>query len=132
MQNLELTPTQRMNQALMEKHIQKKVLADSIGVPATTLNSWINRGGDFPASYIVPVARTLGVHPLWLLTGEDHIPPVIPATYTELKEDELFLVQTFRALDQEGRVVVANRAVEELRRMKSEQGTAPSSGAASS
>ena len=64
MQNVVLTPTQRMNQALIDRHIQKKVLADAIGVPATTLNSWINRGGDFPASYIVRVAEALGVHPL--------------------------------------------------------------------
>lgn len=130
MQNIELTPTQRMNQALIDKHIQKKVLAERVGIPATTLNSWINRGGDFPASYIVPVAEALGVHPLWLLTGEDHIAPKIPDTYMELKEDELFLMQTFRALDREGRVVVANKAVEELRRVKSEQGsTSPANGA---
>jgi len=130
MQNVVLTPTQRMNQALIDRHIQKKVLADAIGVPATTLNSWINRGGDFPASYIVPVAEALGVHPLWLLTGEDHVLPTIPDSFVELKEDELFLLQTFRTLDQEGRVVVANKAVEELRRVKAEQGSAsPASGA---
>lgn len=123
MQNVELTPTQRMNQALIEKHIQKKTLADKIGVPATTLNSWINRGGDIPSSYIVPAAEALGVHPLWLLMGEDHLPPKIPDTYVELSEDELFLLRTYRAIDQEGRVVVANKAVEELRRVKVEQGT---------
>ena len=126
MHNIELTLTQRMNQALVEKHIQKKVLADKIGVPATTLNSWINRGGDIPSSYIVPAAEALGVHPLWLLIGEDHLPPKIPDTYVELSEDELFLVRTYRAIDQEGRVVVANKAVEELRRVKVEQGIAPS------
>lgn len=126
MQNIELTPTQRMNQALIEKHIQKKTLADRIGVPATTLNSWINRGGDIPSSYIVPAAEALGVHPLWLLMGEDHLPPKIPDTYVELSEDELFLLRTYRAIDQEGRVVVANKAVEELRRVKLEQGIAPS------
>lgn len=126
MQNIELTPTQRMNQALIEKHIQKKTLADKIGVPATTLNSWINRGGDIPSSYIVPAAEALGVHPLWLLMGEDHLPPKIPDTYVELSEDELFLLRTYRAIDQEGRVVVANKAVEELRRVKLEQGIAPS------
>ena len=99
-----LTPTQRMNQALTEKRIQKKVLADAIGVPATTLNSWINRGGDFPASYVVPVAECLGVHPLWLLTGSDLPTPSIPASYVELKDDELFLLESFRALDQEGKI----------------------------
>lgn len=117
-----LTPTQRMNQALTEKRIQKKVLANAIGVPATTLNSWINRAGDFPASYVVPVAECLGVHPLWLLTGSDLPAPSIPASYVELRDDELFLLESFRALDQEGKIVVANKAVEELRRQKLEQG----------
>ena len=130
MQNIVLTPTQRMNQALMEKHIQKKTLADKINVPATTLNSWINRGGDIPSSYIIPAAEALGVHPLWLLTGEDHIAPKIPDNYMELSDDELFLLQTFRALDQAGRIVVANKAVEELRRLKADQGIAPTANGA--
>lgn len=125
-----ITPTQRMNQALVEKRIQKKVLADAIGVPATTLNSWINRGGDFPASYVVPVAECLGVHPLWLLTGADLPAPSIPASFVELKDDELFLLESFRALDQEGKIVVANKAVEELRRQKLEQGSAGIAGGA--
>lgn len=125
-----LTPTQRMNQALTEKRIQKKVLANAIGVPATTLNSWINRAGDFPASYVVPVAECLGVHPLWLLTGSDLPTPSIPASYVELREDELFLLESFRALDQEGKIVVANKAVEELRRQKLEQGNTGVSGGA--
>ena len=130
MQNM--TPTQRMNEALVSKHVQKKQLADAIGVPATTLNSWINRGADFPASYIQPIAEFLHVHPLWPITGEEAVLPEIPDTYMELSEEELFLLRTFRSLDQEGRVVVANKAVEELRRVKLEQGSASSQGAASS
>ncbi len=124
MQNIGLTTTQRIDQALIDKHIQKKQLAEKIGVPATTLNSWINRSGDFPASYVVPVAQALEVNPLWLLTGEDHLPPKIPETYVELKEDERFLLETYRSLDREGRVVVSSKAVEELRRAKAEQGNA--------
>jgi len=125
-----ITPTQRMNQALSEKRIQKKILAEKIGVPATTLNSWINRGGDFPASYVVPIAECLGVHPLWLLTGTDIPAPSIPSSFVELKDDEQFLLESFRALDQEGKIVVANKAVEELRRQKLEQGSAGIAGGA--
>lgn len=125
-----ITPTQRMNQALSEKRIQKKILAEKIGVPATTLNSWINRGGDFPASYVVPIAECLGVHPLWLLTGTDIPAPSIPSSFVELKDDEQFLLESFRALDQEGKIVVANKAVEELRRQKLEQGSAGLAGGA--
>ena len=125
-----ITPTQRMNQALSEKRIQKKILAEKIGVPATTLNSWINRGGDFPASYVVPIAECLGVHPLWLLTGTEIPAPSIPSSFVELKDDEQFLLESFRALDQEGKIVVANKAVEELRRQKLEQGSAGLAGGA--
>ena len=125
-----ITPTQRMNQALSEKRIQKKILAEKIGVPATTLNSWINRGGDFPASSVVPIAECLGVHPLWLLTGTDIPAPSIPSSFVELKDDEQFLLESFRALDQEGKIVVANKAVEELRRQKLEQGSAGLAGGA--
>lgn len=121
----DLTPTQRMNDVLQRKHIQKKVLADAIGVPPTTLQSWINRGVDFPASYTIPIADVLGVHPLWLLSGADVLPPKIPDGFVELKEDEYFLLETYRNLDREGRVVVSNKAVEEMRRLKAELGNAP-------
>lgn len=122
----QMTPTQRMNAAVLERKLQKKDLAAAIGVPVTTLSSWINRGSDFPASYVVPVAEFLNVHPLWLLTGQDVIQPKIPETFVELKDDELFLLESYRSLDREGRVVVANKAVEEMRRVKSEQGSAVS------
>jgi len=120
-----MTPTQRISDTLREKRLQKKDLAAAIGVPPTTLNSWINRGGDFPASFVVPISDFLSVSPLWLLTGADVPVPSIPASFVELKDDELFLIESFRALDQEGRIIVANKAVEELRRYKLEQGSAP-------
>ena len=120
----QMTPTQRMNSAIIEKKLQKKDLAAVIGVPTTTLSSWINRGSDFPAQYVIPISEFLHVHPLWLLTGNELPEPKIPSNYVELHDDEEFLLRTFRALDQEGRVVVSNKAVEEMRRVKAEQGNA--------
>jgi len=117
-----LTPAQRINQVLTEKKIQKKALADYIGIPPTTLNSWINRGGDFPASYVGPIAECLDIHPLWLINGQEIATPKIPDTYVELSEEEAFLLRTFRSLPHEGKIVVANKAVEELRLAKAEQG----------
>lgn len=121
------SPVQRIEIVLKEKHLQKKMLADSIGIPPTTLSSWLGRGNDFPASYVVPVARFLGVHPMWLLTGEEAALPEIPVSYVELSNDESFLLQSYRTLDQEGKIVVANKAVEELRRAKAVQGKTASS-----
>ena len=115
-----LAPIQRVVNAAAEKKILKKSLAETIGVPVTTFSTWIGRGTDFPASYVVPLADALGVHPLWILTGEEQMMPKVPEKYVDLHDDELFLVQTFRALDVEGRIVVANRAVEEMRRVKTD------------
>ena len=115
-----LAPIQRVVNAAAEKKILKKSLAETIGFPVTTFSTWIGRGTDFPASYVVPLADALGVHPLWILTGEEQMMPKVPENYVDLHDDELFLVQTFRALDVEGRIVVANRAVEEMRRVKTD------------
>lgn len=117
----EMTTVQRLNRVLKEKHIQKKTFAETIGIPASTLNSWINRGGEIPSSFAVPIAKALDVSLTWLLTGEESQEKEIPESFVELNEEEMYLVRVFRSLDWEGKVVVANRAVEEKYRLFSEQ-----------
>lgn len=118
------TPTQRIDEVLAAKRISKKKLADMLDISPTTLNSWINRGSDFPASYVLPISNALGVHPLWLLTGSEDVAPLLDDSYAKLDEDEQFLLDTFRALDREGKIVVSNKAVEEKRRVSYEKGNA--------
>lgn len=108
----------RVERLLLERDMTQKQLAEDIGVLQNTFNGWIKRGTDFPARYIIPVSRVLGVHPIWLLTGEDALMPEIPDTYVELSPDERFLIDTYRQLDPEGRVMTSGKAVEELRRLK--------------
>ena len=123
MKEFDFTPlTMRLDQALKKQRMQKKILAAAIGVPQTTLNTWINRGGDFPASYIIPICRALDIQPLWLLTGEggEALKSEIPETFVELSADEKFLLDTYRSLDRAGQIVIANAAVEEMRRSKTE------------
>ena len=114
--------TERVIDALAHSHMQQKELAQAIDVPISTLNSWIKRGGDFPASYAGPIAKALKVSVIWLLTGDDVERPVIPDSYVELNENEAFLIETYRSLDKAGQIVVSNSAVEEMRRVKAEQG----------
>ena len=113
---------ERLGIILRDKKMQKKTLAARIGVPQTTLNSWVNRGSDFPSSFIIPLSKALEVSPLYLLTGEDSPDVAIPDDYVRLTPDEQFLLDTVRKLDHFGMVVVTNKAVEELRRALSEQG----------
>ena len=123
MENNVFTPTQRMAQVMIEQRIKQNALAAQIGIPTTTLHTWISRNTDFPVSYTVPLANALGVSPMWLLTGSDEPEPETKQdAISDLNDDELYLLKTFRALDREGKYVLTGRAVEELRRVKAEAG----------
>ena len=126
-----MTISQRLDNIIHEKKLQKKLVAQEIGVPNTTLGSWVNRGGDFPVSYLIPLAEAIGVTPMYLLTGSEEYVSPSPENQVTLSDDELFLLNTFRALDKEGAVVVSNKAIEELRRVRAAQGSeaVPSKGA---
>lgn len=50
--------------------LRQKDLADSIGVPVSTLNSWLRLGRDIPAQYIIGIAECLECTPMYLLTGD--------------------------------------------------------------
>ena len=118
-----MIPTERIEQMLAKRKLTKRKLAQKVGVAPTTLSTWINRGCDFPASYVVAIAMALDVHPMWLLTGNEDITPFIDPRFVELTDDERYLIDTYRALDRDGRTVVTNKAVEEKRRAKFEQGS---------
>lgn len=114
----------RITEAIRDNSMQQKEVADAIGVAYTTFNSWMRRVSSINADYIVPIAKYLGVSATWILTGEEVEVKEVPDSYVDLNPNEMFLIKTFRALDQEGQVVVANKAVEELRRVRAEQGNA--------
>ena len=56
---------------LYQMHKQQKELAEAIGLPPSTVNSWIMRGRDVPARYLGPVAEFLGVSVYELLGLEE-------------------------------------------------------------
>ena len=56
---------------LYQMHKQQKELAEAIGLPPSTVNSWIMRGRDVPAHLIIPIADFLGMPVNELLGWED-------------------------------------------------------------
>ncbi len=112
-------PVMLLEELISRKGVSKKALAKAINVPASTLSTWINRGLDFPVSYLVPISNFLDIKPTQLLfsSGEDD---ENNASAHQLLEDEAFLIDTYRLLDHEGKIIVTNRAIEELRRIKKE------------
>lgn len=55
---------------LQAQGYRQKDLADSIGVPISTLNGWLRLGRDIPAHYIVDIATFFECDPMYILTGD--------------------------------------------------------------
>ena len=117
-----MTICQRVAARLDELGMARKQLADAAGVAPSTLHTWLFRGEDFPASYIEVFAKTLDCSIAWLVTGEEAPETVIPDDYVQLNDQERFIINALRSLDYEGSIVVQNKAIEEMRRVKTMQG----------
>ena len=117
-----MTIANRLAELIREKKVIKKELAEKIGVAQSTLATWLGRGEDFPAQYVMPLCRALGVSPECLLEGSAASSPTIPSDYVQITEDERFLLQAVRSLDREGVIVVTNEAIKEARRVRAARG----------
>lgn len=117
-----MTIANRLSELLREKRIQQKQLAQALGISPSTVNTWLSRGEDFPAQFVMPICKILNVPAEKLLEGRDVPLPEIPDDYVQLSEEERFLLDTIRSLDREGVIVVTNKAIEEARRVRTAQG----------
>lgn len=117
-----MTIANRLSELLREKKVQQKQLAQSLGISPSTVNTWLSRGEDFPAQFVMPICKILNISAEKLLEGRDVPLPTIPEDYVQLSEEERFLLDTIRGLDREGVIVVTNKAIEEARRVRSAQG----------
>lgn len=123
-----MTIANRLNELIREKRVIKKELSAKIGVAQSTLQTWLGRGEDFPAQYVMPLCRALGVSPEYLLEGVSVPLPEIPDDYVQVTAEEKFLIDAIRGLDHEGVIVVTNEAIKEARRVRSAQGNGASDG----
>ena len=117
----------RLSEYLLSKSIRQKEVAQAIDVAQSTLSTWLKRGEDIPAAYVLPICRFLGIRTDWLLGGEgdpvEESVPVQPEPETpELSPEEQFLLDAFQQLDYEGKTVVTGHAISELRRVKALRG----------
>ena len=97
--------------------LRQKDLADSIGVPVSTLNSWLRLGRDIPAQYIIGIAGCLQCSPMYLLTGDatEQIDPATLVPHEEKKDadairgisdDALKVGCLWDGLDEAGKAII--------------------------
>ena len=79
--------------------LRQKDLADSIGVPVSTLNSWLRLGRDIPTQYILKIAHVLRCTPTYLLSGgeDDRETPTKSDAIEDLIERQREQLEQIRA-----------------------------------
>lgn len=121
-----MTISMRIYDALKERGITQKEVAEELHIAPSTVNSWIKSNNEsIPSAYILPLCRLLSMRPEALLEGAEcediTIKEVVPEGYVKLSDNELRLVNLFRTLDADGQIVVLNAAIVE-KRISSAQG----------
>lgn len=121
-----MTIVERLRALMLDKGARNNEFARRIGVAQSTFQTWLSRNEDFPARFVMPICHELDVAPEQLLEGvecADTKESQIPESYVQLSDQERTLIEYVRCLDKEGMIVVTNKAVEEMRRMRSAQGS---------
>lgn len=114
-----MTITERIIALLDGKNESQKSMSAAIGLPYSTVNTWLKHGRDIPAQCVLPICRFLDVTPGYLLEGVDE-PRSDKGVAPALTDDEQYLLSLFHDLDREGVHVVLNCAIEERRRVVTE------------
>jgi transcriptional regulator with XRE-family HTH domain len=94
------------------KNLKQKDLANSINVPASTVNNWLKLGRAIPAEYIIPISEYLEIDIYFLLTGTDS--GVIHAGLTENDKELLELFHQLPERKQLKLIGYVERMTEEL------------------
>ena len=116
--------------AMYNLGLTQKDLAAKLGVPASTLNSWLRRGRDIPAQYIVDIADYIQRSPMYLLTGNpDYLDPVAPPLLVQeenissgqkdrevsrLSDDGLKVGRLWDQLDKPGQAIILGEIYKRL------------------
>lgn len=117
-----MTIMERLKMLMNDKNMRNNEFARNVGIPQSTFQTWLSRNEDFPARYVMPICHELNIVPELLLEGTERPKVDIPDDFMQLSEQERTLIEFVRNLDKEGMVVVTNKAVEEMRRVRSTQG----------
>lgn len=89
-----MTINEKILKSLKDGGTTQKELAAAIGVPYSTLNSWLKLKRDVPSQYLVPICEALGMSIDNLLYGDGtifHSPAV-------LNEDQISLLNSAKTL----------------------------------
>lgn len=82
--------TERIFDAMKDRNITQKQLADELGIGQSTVANWKKRDCPPPINYISKIAKMLNVSIEYLVTGSDNPQKLV------LTDDEWFIIRHYR------------------------------------
>ncbi|MCL2054286.1 MAG: helix-turn-helix domain-containing protein [Oscillospiraceae bacterium] len=102
---------------LKEQSKKQSELAEYLNIQPSTINGWRQENRNPSSELIIPICEFLAISPYYLLTGKEQPPNIQEETANEpLNDDEKNLIDIYRSLDDESKIVVKAEAVKERRR----------------
>lgn len=90
-----MTPTERLKSLIGQQRGLQKELSIAISVSSSTINNWLSRNTEIPASKVIPICEFLGITPMFLLTGNTE---EMPASTCKLSTEQQFVLDYYDAL----------------------------------
>ena len=90
----------RVRKARKKNGLTQQQLGELIGTSQQAIFK-IENGGTYTTSYLIPIAKCLGVDPFWLESGENEATSTTQSI--ALSSDELKLIALYRALSDENK-----------------------------
>ena len=114
-----MTIVERILSLADAKGISRKELYTSCGIPKSTFSSWIAANPvSIPSNYIAPIAQLFDITCDELLTGD-----ITDLQFrVELTDEHKNLIEVYKALDFEGKHLVAATIINEKRRIEQSKG----------
>ena len=104
-----MTIIEKVAQLIEQQDLNVKEVALKAGIPPTTMYGWIKHNRDVPMKWLVPLCRVLNALPEELLDIEG-----MPLAH-RLSADEQQLLELYRELDSDSRIIIKAKLVEEVR-----------------
>ena len=112
-----MTIAERIKTLLAYTGNTQKSIADLLNVQPTTVSAWMRTNTEsIPSAYILPLCRFFEISPEELLEG-------VVSSRVVLAPDERKLLEVFRNLTPDGKIIITGEAIKEMRR-GAEEGSA--------
>ena len=111
-----MKPIEKLVMIAEAHRVPIKDIARLANIPPTTMYGWIKHGRDIPTQHLLPICSALNIFPEDLISDDDSV------MFRRLTDDEEQMLKLYRELDEDGRIIIKAKLLEEVRGQRAAKG----------